>query len=363
MEKIKVLFVIYLDKFTDGLYGFLKNNFDFESKFLIYGKKHQFDFDNDPENTVFIDHYKAVNKSSQCYEWAKKADLIVFSGLFGTDKLFLRFPKGSVDKSYLQLWGGDFYPLRDTKGVSLKNRIGMLYKKRIINKAKGIITLIPDDYKELCSICHPGGKHFIAPVCDNGYNMQLINEYRQSDKSGSTVWVLLGNSATESNQHFEALDLMSRYKDEDIKIVCPLSYGDDQYAAKVNEYGRSIFGDKFVGLTKYLDKNEYYQFLSKFSIAVFNNNRQQGMGNINAALAMGCKVYIRNDTAMWSKFTSEGFNIYDIGGVSALSFNEFVEMPEDKKSHNYEQYSKTRCIEAKVNTWKKVFDSIAHEKE
>lgn len=360
-----MLYVIFLDKFTKEFVEFFKKNFSLsiESKFIIFGIKHQFDFYADKKDTFFINSYKDINKKTTGYEWAKKADLIIFSGIFGLEKLMLRFPKGVVDKSYFQFWGGDFYSLNKKSGLSIKKRLGVAYKKHIIKKVRGIITLIPGDYQELCKVSSPAGKHFVAPVCDNGDEIKLLDEYRKAVKPDDPVWILIGNSATETNQHIEILDYFSKYKNENIKIICPLSYGDEQYGAKVKAYGEKIFKEKFVALTHYMDKNEYFAIISNTKVAMFNNNRQQAMGNINIALAMGCKVFIRSDTAMWSKYNKEDYRIFDINRISVESFQELLDLPQEEQEHNYFQYLKTHDKEAQVTAWNQVFDSIKTLKE
>lgn len=54
--------------------------------------------------------------------------------------------------------------------------------------------------------------------------------------------IQLGDSELYTNQHISALHLLSKYKDEKIKLFCPLSYGDTSYADKVEEEGNRIFG-------------------------------------------------------------------------------------------------------------------------
>ena len=57
----------------------------------------------------------------------------------------------------------------------------------------------------------------------------------------------MGNSTDTSNCHFEMFDLLLPYKDEDILIYCPLSYGPyTAYGDSVIKRGKELFGEKFV---------------------------------------------------------------------------------------------------------------------
>lgn len=101
------------------------------------------------------------------------------------------------------------------------------------------------------------------------------------------------------------IDMIKKFKSENIKFVCPLSYGNFEYRDKVIEYGKNILGDKFCPITEYMPQQEYYSLLNKCSVGIFNNNRQQAMGNINVLLRFGAKVYIRDDTTMWNTFSNQ----------------------------------------------------------
>ena len=64
--------------------------------------------------------------------------------------------------------------------------------------------------------------------------------------------ILLGNSATPENNHVDIIDLLVENSSENVKIICPLSYGNKEYAATISKYGREHLGDRFVPLDKFL---------------------------------------------------------------------------------------------------------------
>ena len=47
----------------------------------------------------------------------------------------------------------------------------------------------------------------------------------------------------------------------DIKIIVPLSYGDNAYAAELCEKGKELFGDKFKGLVEFIPLDKYRELL------------------------------------------------------------------------------------------------------
>ncbi len=53
----------------------------------------------------------------------------------------------------------------------------------------------------------------------------------------------MGNSADPANEHIEALAQLEKFKESNIKIYVPLSYGNQAYAEQVIEYGKTILSN------------------------------------------------------------------------------------------------------------------------
>lgn len=358
----KVLFIIHLDKFTENFVKFFINEFkNIDSKFIIVGTQSQFTFSIDYKDIVFFNSYKEINKGMLAYKWAIDTDEVIFSGLFGAEKLLLKLPKTVIKKTYFQFWGGDFYDLKKMRELPLKARISMQLKKHYIRNVKGVINLIPGDYEKLCQICIPKGEHFVAPVSGNGSQVRLVKNIRcnkENRENGEIITVLVGNSATESNQHSEAFRILEKFKSENIRIICPLSYGDTLYAETVVKLGTSIFEDKFLALTNYMDREAYYHVLSEVDVAIFNNNRQQAMANISVTLGLGCKVYIRSDTSMWQTYSNErNYVIFKVEDISHLGFSEFYNFSDEDKEHNFRRYLEVSDLKCVIDAWKAFFDA------
>ena len=154
-------------------------------------------------------------------------------------------------------------------------------KTVFIRKCRMFMTFAAPDFDLLCHIYKTKGKQFDCLYPSSVNKEQLKKLVDNSEKKyHNTVNILVGNSATKTNNHIEVLNWLSRFKKNNIKIYCPLSYGDKGYASEVAEYGRKMFGDKFVPVLNYMKSDEYSVFLNKMDIAVFNNNRQQATANI-----------------------------------------------------------------------------------
>lgn len=124
--------------------------------------------------------------------------------------------------------------------------------------------------------------------------------------------ILLGNSASYTNNHLEAFDILSQLNLNGRKVITPLSYGDASYAKSVAQEGQKVLGDFFNPLVNFMPLKEYNKILWTCSIVVMNHYRQQGVGNILAALWMGCKVYLSEKNLIFRYLKRIGCSVYSI---------------------------------------------------
>jgi len=117
--------------------------------------------------------------------------------------------------------------------------------------------------------------------------------------------ILLGNSATASNNHADALALLHGRLGEG-RLVVPLSYGDAGYGAKVAALGREQFGERFDALRQWMSLTDYNQRIQRCGFVVMNHRRQQAVGNIGAALYKGATVYLRPENPLFAFYTGLG---------------------------------------------------------
>lgn len=347
-----VCHIVFRDKFTSGYINFMKLNFkEYTNIFLVRNKG--FDLKLTNENNVFYyDSSRDIIKNRVIRNYMYKCDKIIVSGVFGGEMMFFYSPV-LLRKAYFHFWGGDFYSLREKEACSLKGRLHNIVKKEIIRHCKAYINLIKDDYDELVKIVKKEKKHFVAPMPGDPLKPIDYDWIMRETEPNKVCRIIIGNSATDSNHHIEVFEMLKHLKKEDIEIICPLSYGDERYRDLVTEKGRAIFGDKFVPLLDYMDKETYMRFLSSCDIAVFNNDRQQAMGNISLLLGFGKKVYMRSDTSMWKMFCEVGYSIYDIGRLKAVNIDELKENNSAEAERNITIRRKKRLAETKtaVESW------------
>lgn len=118
--------------------------------------------------------------------------------------------------------------------------------------------------------------------------------------------VLVGNSATPSNNHLEAFDLLA---DRDLggrRIIVPLSYGDAAYRHAIIERGRRLFRNAFVPLIEPMPLNEYNELVASCDIVIMNQRRQQALGNIGTALYAGATVFLDEANPVYAFLYEKG---------------------------------------------------------
>jgi hypothetical protein len=142
--------------------------------------------------------------------------------------------------------------------------------------------------------------------------------------------ILLGNSASFTSNHLDAFELLAKLDLTGRRVVCPLSYGDADYAKAVAEAGRDRLGDTFMPLHDFMPIDEYNRLMESCGVVVMNHLRQQAMGNIMTALWLGAKVYLNETTTVWRYLRRSGIKAYSIPAELRPGNREALEPPPEE---------------------------------
>lgn len=296
---------------------FVNNNFDKNNHFFILcsPEKDIQKFENAITKDIFAQEEFFIKKM-------KEARKIILHGIW-YDKLceILLNNEKFFEKIYWVMWGGDFYfPEKQS-----------LLKKEVIKKIKNFITYIKRDYELVKKWYKADGNYYECFM----YPSNLYKEYNIKPKEHNTINIQLGNSADPTNNHIDVFKKLKQYKDENIKIFVPLSYGNQQYAEEVIAKGQEIFRNKFIPLTDFMPFEAYLEFLSEIDIAVFAHKRQQAMGNTITLLGLGKKVYMRSDVTPWQLFEDIDIRIFDVKNIEIELINEQTKKENQQKIKDY----------------------------
>lgn len=313
----KILHIASGEKFVPPFIKFVKDNFNFnDHEFLLTKGMAQASLTLANNITVLAKETKTARLKHYFQILVKmhQADKIILHSLADiTIVKILFFTPWLLKKCHWIIWGGDLYVYELGKR-NRRWRVREFFRRPVIRNMGHLVSYVEGDI-DLAR------KWYGAKGAYKESIMYLSNTYREFDtpKSASnTINIQLGNSANSSNNHIEILEKLLPFKDQDICIYTPLSYSDQNHAKKVIAIGKKLFGDKFVALTEFMPFEEYLAFLGKIDIAIFNNSRQQAMGNIITLLGLGKTVYIRSDTTQWQLFKNKNIKLYDVNDLHSL---------------------------------------------
>lgn len=138
----------------------------------------------------------------------------------------------------------------------------------------------------------------------------VIKGYEDKVISGNDI--LLGNSGNFWNNHLDAFDDLLQFQIDFDKVICPLSYGDQNYRNQISQEGDLIFGKKFVALNEFMAYPDYVKQLLSCKYVFMNSLRQLGLGNILLMLFLGSKVILDKSNPVFHFFNKNDIRVFSI---------------------------------------------------
>lgn len=262
---------------------------------------------------------------------ANRADKIILHGLWGWPLvLTLALNPWLLKRCYWVIWGGDLY-YYNQRNKGFKSNSFEILRRIVIKRIGHLVTYIDGDVELARQWYEAKGKYHECIM----YPSNVYEKHELPDKKNKTINIQVGNSADPSNNHFEIFDKLIKFRDQNIAIYAPLSYGNSKYAKLVKKEGVNRFGDKFAALTELTPLDDYLKFLSKIDIAIFNHKRQQGMGNTINLLGLGKKVYMRSDVTPWKMFEKIGVKVYNIATLDLTPIDQNNKNLNESKIQNH----------------------------
>lgn len=347
---------------SEGTYNhsfikFYENNFELNNQLFVFRCKPEgiYRYSNELKKRILY-----INNSI-------KFVFILFYKLIKADKIYIHyFPVGpSLYFWYLSkflfkkttwiLWGGDLYYYK-YRPKNFQSDVYEFIRRSIFKKISRIACFIKGDYKLVKKIYNSKAsyEYIVYPIpIDFGYIDSL-----KIEPDANFITILLGNSSDPSNEHIAVINVLKKFKDYNIKIVCPLSYGGEiEYAKSVEEYGRNIFGNKFIALKDFIPPEEYAKIIKGIDVAIFQHQRQQGLGTILSLLYTGAKVFIREEITSFETLSQMGLKLFPIDKVNELDYNSFIHLDDETKLTNKRVISREFSNENYVKIWKNLFEN------
>lgn len=349
---MKYLHVWPNEKFTNAYIEFINKNFDRdEHVFLIVSDGQGFDMRKEV-NVIelksnlkgYLYVIKNMNQAMHIYIHSFFISRIV-------ELLFIQ--PWLLKKCRWIIWGGDLYSYREPK-ITIKEKIYEYMRKKVIRNIEYIIALVKGDFDLAQKWYKTRAKYHFGVYIDST-NFEILDNYKVS-KEHNEINIQIGNSGDPTNQHLEALNVLKKFREENIRIFVPLSYGgNEDYRNEIVRRGYEIFGDKFKPILDFMTIKEYSQHLCSMDIAIFNNNRQQGLGNMWVLFYMGKKVFIRSDSTMWSHFKEVvDVEVWKFEEIVNYNFMQFAEINPTNNREKIVEFD--RKCDPKI-IWQNIFES------
>ncbi|MEZ9977130.1 TDP-N-acetylfucosamine:lipid II N-acetylfucosaminyltransferase [Vibrio breoganii] len=344
VKDLKVLHLAPDEKFIDrGVDNF--NRCGCESTLYVFSKSSELKFvkENDPK--VF--NLEKLDKKQLCKEM-ESFDIIILHSLFYRKFVF---PDNVVivwigfGFDYYNLIHNDEKYLLTPKSIDYLNNLHGGLHSRLIQKPKKILKYIKNKLKDIIiynDIVRTLERvNYFAPVLVDEYelvknsvlnfNPDLIDwsygslsdslEKGLKDKKIIGNDILLGNSATLTNNHLDVVDVLKLSKDNSSKVITPLNYGDSVYKQYlIDELSRAFSQDSIV-IDKFMPLEEYVDILARCSTVVMNHKRQQALGNISVSLYLGAKVFMNPVSPAYKYYKRNGIYIFSVDEINRQNLN------------------------------------------
>lgn len=315
-----ILHCMHAEKFIEPFIDFVEKNFDASQHLYLIRQSERFKT-KPRSNVVFVE--KRLSKLNQVLLYVKYLNLaekIILHGLFDRGMFVILFAQPwLLKKCYWVMWGGDLYYYQ-SRSSGFRSDLFERFRAFVIRRIGYFVTYVKGDYQLAQKWYGSTGKYCECLM----YPSNLYKDYAVPPKQGSAISILVGNSADPTNNHAEVFEKLKPYKDQNIQIFCPLSYGPVGYAKMIAKLGRELFGDKFSPLLDFMPFEKYLELLGQIDIAVFAHKRQQGMGNTITLLGLGKKVFMRDDITSWESISQMGIRVYNLSDFDMCEQDEVV---------------------------------------
>lgn len=333
----KIIHIVSDEKFINSAYWQFNETFPNGNKFylLVDDPKKDLKFIEHKENYILIK--KDLKELQDLAQNKALENIVCFHGL-DYHKSYLLNKLSSKATIIWFLWGAEVYS--NSKIVNqaelygfhtrttflsisflkiLKNRFRQFYYK-LKYKTDGPDKLILHSIKRanFCAVLYKEEYEFIKERITTNlqylkfsyYPIQLMIGNTEARISSSNI--LIGNSASDTNNHIEAFKLLKDLPIGDKKIIVPLSYGEPRYRDRIVIKGLKILKDNFYPLMDFMPLHHYNQFLEQCGIVVMNHYRQQAVGNVVTMLWMGAKVYLDERNTLFAYLKRIGVTVHSI---------------------------------------------------
>ena len=235
-----------------------------------------------------------------------------------------------------------------------KKREKFKMRERMIKRIDYCATPLPIEYEELRKI-----PYFHAKPFPHGIGFAKPEEAVYHVKKGS---LLFEHSAYYACNHLDIFKSMINIDLSDRTVYFPINYGVQAVKEKVREYA-GFNGANTVFLDSIMSQKDYFEMMNSCSHAIFGNLRQQALGNMNACLKKGIKIFLYKDSMNYKYYKQMGYIIFSI--EEELNQMEIdTPLTKEEAVHNANLFfslAKCTSVEERLPCLQRQFDNLFEE--
>ena len=379
MNKIKFLHIIGPDtKNSYGIMSQIHKNFDMKQhQFLITAyescKKRfpkLFEF---KDNWFIPEHCSRLRRILIFYKMLNNAEFLIWHSLYFTTAkyvYFLFFFKKFLKKSVWVEWNADLY-LWEVENGTIKGKIKNFINRKIRENFKYVAATFPVDIYEIKRQFDDQKVCFYTPMPNpmKGATelIDFINNSKPETKKGDRIEVQIAHNAFQFNNHAKLIDILSKFKNENVRFIVPMSYGvygingrfgGRLYLESIKKLAKSQFGKKVVIIEKNIPFDKYISVLWNIDIAVFDFDRPCGLGTLRILLLMEKKIFLPAGSPYYNFLKEKQLPVYDTNSIPYMTFEEFTSPPVYRNKEWVYEYLNN---EKTVKYWDEMFQTLMKE--
>ena len=340
ISQYKYVHIIYNDKFCVPFVEFVNEQFDSKEHIFLVQRLFEYILMPQFDNVIEISELDKMKFDSDNIKKVICHSLYM-KGIF---RYWVNNVSVQKKKAFWMIYGGDLYDApRNAKADMVRSNF-----RGYISDTDGDCDVVKEKYKLNNKIYYSAGYSF--PI-----KLEMIDSaLKKKKRENKNIRIQINHSSAECT--LDMLKELAKFSKENVKIITALSYGDMQCKDEIIRCGLEIFGDKFEYLDEFKKPEEYAEWVSQNDILILNHNRQQGLGNSFASLALGLKLFIKSNVTTYSHFNSRDIRVFDTFDISNISFDDLIYYDEEIKYKNMEKVRMFFSNEYLKKCWEPVFE-------
>jgi len=338
MKKRRIVHILFPDLFTESFVELVNKEFNSDEHFFLFCSKPDERLLLTSDNIAYLKNPYTKNifgNSIKFYSNIFTARKIILHGIPVLFYLFI------IPWKWRKLyWIIQGYEIPDGKVGDERFELSILQRfieNFILKRVSVHISHIEGDSEFANARYGSKARFCYSPVYLSNVVAEVDGGINRPEKHDDIKVIMVGNSASPTNNHLSIFEMLLPYKDTNVLIYCPLAYGNyPDYKEYVIRKGQELFKEKFNPLTEFMDFHKYLALLANIDIAIFNHQRQEAMGVTLQLINLGKVVYMNKSTSSFKSFTKRGIQVFDNelimqGGL--LTSRDVLSNPDLVKTH------------------------------